>query len=632
MDRRFLSLYETELQHLREVAQEFAQEHPEAAGRLALRGAVECEDPYVERLLEGFAFLAARVRLKLDAQFPRFTQYLLEAIYPDFLAPMPSMAVVQLQPSLGEGTLAQGVAVPRGSPLRANIGRADHTACEYRTAHEVTLWPLEIVEAEYVTRSIHNFGLGPLPREVVAGLRLRLRCTADLTFDKLALGALPVYLHGDPAMHVYEQLLAHAVQLVVRPARRPPPWQERLGRSSLRRVGYDDDQALLPVNLRSFQGYRLLRENFAFPKRFLFVGFAELGPHVRRCEDPELDLFVLLKRDDPRLENAVGPEHFKLFCTPAINLFPKIADRINLEERFPEHRIVIDKTRPLDYEVFQVTQVVGHAAAGEQQSFRPLYACDSRSARDAQRAYFALNREGRRLTTREIRRGARSSYLGTELYVSIVDANEAPYRDDLRQLEVHTLCTHRDLPIRLPVGQARSDFTLPPGAPIDGIRCLDGPSPPRPPHATGESAWRLISHLTMNYLTLEDRSEAEGAVALRDLLRLYADTGDDAVRRQIEGVKSITTRPLPRRVTSWDGLSKAERAKTPYATTFIRGLEALLEFEEATFHGSGDFVLGAVLAEFFARHVSINSFVDTVVSTERGEVVRWTADGSRRAL
>src|SRR5713101_556004 len=148
MDPRLLKYYNRELQFMREMGGEFAKEFPKIAGRLGLDG-FECADPYVERLLEGFAFLAARVQLKIDAEFPRFTQHLLETIYPGYLAPVPSMAMVQFQPDPSEGSLAAGVPVPRGSALRSMLGKGEITACEYRTAHEVTLWPVEIQEVEH---------------------------------------------------------------------------------------------------------------------------------------------------------------------------------------------------------------------------------------------------------------------------------------------------------------------------------------------------------------------------------------------------------------------------------------------------------------------------------------------------
>ncbi len=187
MDKQFLKYYNRELKFIQESGGEFARQHDKIAGRLGLDG-FKCTDPYVERLLEGFAFLAARVQMKIDAEFPRFTQYLLQMVYPHYLTPLPSMVVARFEPDMAEGALADGFVVPRGSVLRSLPGKDDQTACEYRTAQDVTLWPLELAGAEYLPTSgaVAALEIDDL-KGATAAISLRLRTTADLTFDKLAL-------------------------------------------------------------------------------------------------------------------------------------------------------------------------------------------------------------------------------------------------------------------------------------------------------------------------------------------------------------------------------------------------------------------------------------------------------------
>ncbi|MBI5446080.1 MAG: type VI secretion system baseplate subunit TssF, partial [Deltaproteobacteria bacterium] len=352
MDPRLLRYYNRELLHIREMGGEFAKEFPKIAARLGLEG-FECADPYVERLLEGFAFLAARVQLKLDAEFPNFTQHLLEIVYPHYLCPTPSMAVVQLKPDLGQGALGEGFPIPRGTALRSLLGKGEQTPCEYRTAHDVTLWPLELAAAEYLPhpRDLPSSGAGWLS-QAKAALRLKLRATAGVTFDKMPLTSLPVFLRGGGELpqHLYEQLLANSLGLVVGPPERP--WHELVPRAQIRRLGYDEEQALLPHGPRSFEGYRLLQEYFAFPERFMFIELAGLGPAARRCAGSELDVTVVLSRTDPALESTIDASHFGLFCTPAINLFPKRADRIHVSDQVNEFHVVPDRTRPMDFETF----------------------------------------------------------------------------------------------------------------------------------------------------------------------------------------------------------------------------------------------------------------------------------------
>ncbi|MEA3277955.1 MAG: type VI secretion system baseplate subunit TssF [Pseudomonadota bacterium] len=623
MDPRQLEYYNRELQHIREMGGEFAAEFPKIAGRLGLSG-FECADPYVERLLEGFAFLAARVQLKIDAEFPAFTQHLLEMVYPHYLAPTPSMAVVQLLPDLAEGALAEGYTLPRDTVLRGAIGKGEQTASEYRTAHETTLWPLELTEAEYFTHTgpVAKTDLSVLQRSK-AGIRLRLRATAGLTLNQLTMDRLVLFLRGADELpfRLYERLLADPVAVIVQPTERPLPWCDLLEPSCLRPRGFSDEEALLPYGPLSFQGYRNLHEYFAFPERFLFLELRGLSASLRRASGTEIDIIVLWPRRDPALENVLDASNFALFCTPAINLFPKRCDRIHLSDGAYEHHLIPDRTRPMDFEVHRVDSVTGYGAANaEAQEFLPFYAVRDLTSHLERPAYYSLHRLPRRLSSRQRRTGPRSSYVGSEVFIALVDAAQAPYRSDLRQVGVATLCTNRDLPLQMPVGTGKTDFTLEAGAPVDAIRILSGPTKPRPSHAHGDTAWRLISHLSLNYLSIVDNSSDAGAAALRDLLSLYGDLAESAMQRQIEGVKSVASRPITRRLPG------------SRPVTYARGLEITLSCDESAFEGTGVYLLGAVLERFFARYASINAFTETVLKTDRGEVMRWPATIGRRQI
>jgi type VI secretion system protein ImpG len=277
---------------------------------------------------------------------------------------------------------------------------------------------------------------------------------------------------------------------------------------------------------------------------------------------------------------------------------------------------------PLDFEVHSVTEVQGYGATSDrEQEFLPFYSLSDLAGRNDRRAYYSVHRSPRVLSASQRRVGPRSSYIGSEVYIALVDANEAPYSTDLRQLAVGTLCTNRDLPLQMPLGLRHTDFTLESGAPVQAVRCVAGPTKPRPSFAEGDTAWRLISHLSLNYLSLVDSDDGKGAVALRELLTLYAEVGDAALGKQIEGLRSVEARPITRRLPG------------PGPVTFGRGLELTVTFEEASFGGTGVFLLGAVLERFFARYVSMNSFTETVVRTaERGEVMRWPARSGQRQL
>jgi type VI secretion system protein ImpG len=624
MDPRLLRYYNQELQHVRDMGAEFAREFPKIAGRLGMEG-LECADPYVERLLESFAFLAARVQLKIDAEFPRFTQHLLEMIYPRYLAPTPSMAVVQLQPDLREPALASGVVVPRDSALHSMVGRDTTVSCEFRLANDVALWPLELTEAKVLDGPAALGAIGVRPGSSVrAALRLSFRCTAGIRARQLALDDLALYLVGADNLptELYAQIMGNGTQVLVRGASESGTSTVTLGRESIERMGYDDDEALLPPARRQFSGYRLLQEYFAFPQRFLFVRLRGLQRGLQRISGDRFELIVLFDRGAPNLEATVGSDNFRLFCGAAINLFPRNADRIHIEPGVPEYHVVVDRTRPMDYEVYDVLDVQGFGDHSEpDRQFRPFYSCNETTWHSRDHAYFSVRREARRLSSRQRLNGPRASYVGSEIFLSLVDPNEAPFASNLRQLAASTLCTNRDLPLNIPISKTATDFTLESAAPVESVRCVAGLSRPRASFAHGDASWRLISHLSLNYLSIID-TPGEGAAALREMLGLYADPNDSSAQRQIEGLRAVASKPIIGRVP----------LKGPIA--YGRGTEVTLTMEDAAFQGSSSFMLAAVLEQFFARFASINSFSKTVLrSAERGEVARWSARlGNRPTL
>jgi len=627
MDPRLLKYYNSELRHLREMGGEFAEEFPKIAARLGMDG-FECADPYVERLLEGFAFLAARIQLKIDAEFPRFTQHLLDMVYPNFLEPTPSMAVVQFQPDLAEGSLNEGFCIERDTALRSKIAESQQTPCEYRTAHTVHLWPIQITEAEYLSNvgAVANFGV-PSLKGLKAAIRIRLHTTAGLKFNDLKLETLPVFLrgHGELPMQLYEQLIGDCLAVCMQPTDKSQTWQYlNKDNDAISQLGFADEQALLKYSPRSFQGYRLLQEYFAFPERYLFAELNGLKQAIMQCDAQEMDVIILLERSKETLINAVDSSQFALFCAPVINLFPKRVDPIYITQKSSEFHIVPDRSRPMDYEVCQVKQVVGVRTEGNnevKQEFLPFYQYNEHDNKERYLAYYSLHRQQRIISSKQKQYGPRSSYIGNEVFIALVDANEAPYSKELKQINLNTLCSNRDLPLLMPLGGDKTDFTMQKGAPVLSIRCLAGPTKPRASSAFDNTAWRLINHLSLNYLSLIDSCTTEGAAALRNLLKLYSEYNDPSISKQIEGLLSIQCRDVVRRI------------NTAGPIVFGRGLKITIDFDENAFEGSGVFLLSAVLEQFLARYVSINSFTETVIrTTDRGEIIKWPARIGKRNI
>lgn len=349
----------------------------------------------------------------------------------------------------------------------------------------------------------------------------------------------------------------------------------------------------------------------------------QLREALAGCDGDELEIFLAMGRAQPVLENALDASHFRLGCTPAVNLFPRQTDRIHVTSTTTELHLVADRNRPADFEIFSLERLQAIGVGGESISeVAPLYAADHRTDASRPMTYYTLQRRPRLLPMRQQQSGTRAGYVGSECYLSLVDTGNRHLTGEIRQLDAEALCTNRDLPIQLAAGQGTTDFHVEGGAPADSIRCIAGPSYPRPSAAFGDTAWRLISHLSLNYLSLDGAGTATGADMLRNMLALYADPNDAAVARQIEGVRTVSYRPVIRRMPRMGPAS------------YGRGLEITLTFDEPAFEGVGLVPLASVLERFFARYVSINAFTQVKMqSSLRGDIKTWPVRlGCRQTL
>lgn len=607
--------YESELMFLRDMGAEFAEAYPKIAARLGMEG-VEVLDPYVERLLEGVAFLSARVQLELELQFPAFTSNLLEIVYPHYLAPTPSMMIAEFEPDMANAAIKDGYLLPRQTVLRSRLMEGEQTPCEFRTAADLTLWPLRITEAEYIDGRGELVAAGVAgDTEARAGIRLRLQRADGERIRDLNLDSLMVHLNTSSGNSwlLLELLCTQTQGLTGRSTDRRADWSEPLPDGAVVQHGFERDEALLPTPRRSFDGYRLLQEYFAMPERFLFVELQGLQPAFKRAEGKDVDIYILLREGRREAAPMVVPEAFTLNAVPAINLFPKRCDRVQVTSRDTEQHVIANRTASLDFEIYSLESVTGISGEGaDDVVFRPFYsATDFTAAGETHPAYYTIRRRMRQRSEKERLRGVRTSYLGSEVYLTLVDRAQAPYGADLEQLAVRAMCTNRDLPMLLATGD-ENVFQLPEGGPVKTIRLPVTPTRPHPTLAQGDTAWRLISHLSLNYISIAESGGGDAAAALRELIGLYAPLGDRVTEKQLEGIVSVETRPIVRRMSD------------EVLSTALRGIEITLGFDESFFEGTSVYVLGAVLERFFARYATINSFTETVLKTEkRGEIARW---------
>ncbi|MGZ8259650.1 MAG: type VI secretion system baseplate subunit TssF, partial [Caldimonas sp.] len=517
-----------------------------------------------------------------------------------------------------------GYVLPRGSALQSEVARGQDTHCEFTTAHAVTLWPVELASVQYFSHA-PDLAAAKLPQLLGTrgGLRIRLRSGGGVRFDQLGIDRLAFFISApdDVAFRLHELVLGSASGTLVQQrtatgTAASPQWH---GSDSVRALGFGADEALLPESLRAFSGHRLLQEVAAMPQRLLFFEVGALAARLANVAGDEVEIVVALQRGDPSLEALVDAGSLALHCTPVVNLFQKRLDRIPVTTGSWEYHVVPDRTRPMDFEVHSVASVTGFGTGlVAQQEFHPLYATyhDGASGGGGQpQGYYTVRREPRLLSSRQKEHGARSSYVGEEVFLSLVDPAHAPYREDLRQLAVTAWVTNRDLPTLLPNAggsEAGPAWRLESPGPVSRVDVLRGPTRPVTRRPVGQLGWSLVNHLTLNHLALVGETPQRAAAALRTMLALYAPPEDSGWSRQAEGVLGVTAKSIVRRLP----------VRGPIA--FGNGIEIVLELDELAFQGTSAFLFASVLERFFARNAAINSFTQTTLRTpQRGEVMRW---------
>ena len=617
MDPRLLQFYNDELAYLRETAREFGEEHETVAARLGLKTPTD-PDPYVERLLEGVAFLGARVQLKLADQYPEFTQHLLSAIQPHYLAPTPSICIAGFEPTEADPLLTEGYVVPRETALTAFAAEHNNAPVTFRTGQAVTLWPVRISQVEYLgsRTAVATYAAAANVR-ADAGLRIRFEAVGGVPLSSIPVDELPVYLDGSESVpgELYRQIIGETLAVVQRPADSASARPEAMPIPV--QMGFEDEEALLPTEQRSFRGYRLLTEFFACQERFLFAKLRGLRAAFERAGNGPCDVVLLFSRSSDVLAGALSPSNFRLYATPAINLFEKQLGRVHFNTVDHEFHVVPDRTRPLDFEVYRLLDVQAHIGDGvEPRPVAPLYALGALlyDWRDAM--FFVPRLAMRRLSAKARRLKKRDDYIGTETWLSLTAPGNPERLADVKELAIKALVTNRELASALTF-RGTEHFTAPPG-PVRTVSILRSPTKPRPPLGLGDGAWRVIAHLTPNYATLapEDRNDP---AMLRDHLALYGHRDDPATRRQIDGIIGVRSRPIVRRIPGGGQMAVA------------RGSRIALTLDDGSFENARLFLFSSVVERFLAEFASINSFTETIVDTPgEGVIARWPARIGRK--
>jgi type VI secretion system protein ImpG len=623
MDRVFLEYYEEELTHVRALASEFADMHPAVARNLSL-DTVPCPDPYVERLLDGVAFLAARTRQKVDAERSRFSRSILEVLYPDLVTPTPATAMAVLKPGQQVQTMIAGHVVKRGTRLVSSLQPGLSTRSTFTTAQQLTLWPIAVASVGYFQDRSALAAAGITPIAGAAGeaaLRLTLTRTGKGKLSELGLDRLDLYFAGRmKAPLLFDAIFGACTALGARAEGKT----NRLSPlATPEMVGISDAEALMPRTRPTFEGYRLLREYFVMPERFFYARVHGLQPIVRACE-AGLEIVFLFRRPVPELADLT-PADFELFATPIINLFERECNVIELDPRKTRQVLYVDRTRPRDFEIYRVLRVEDADVEGPDAEIPALFSLGQNRGSGW---VYSTERRPRRATEDERRQGlTRTSYTGDDVFLAVSRPAGALTGRSLKRLDIVALCTNRDLPIL----DDTPTLTLEAGDPVESVKLLAALRPPQPAipatlpvGAEAESraddlAWRLVAQLSLNFLSLAN--EGRGVDPLHALLDLYADRGDPGLARHARSIVRIDSRPV------------IERLAIEGPMCFGRGTEVTLHVDQSVLAGQSTLLLSALLARLFARHAGINGFVRTRTRLlQKQEDVPWPMTPGNRYL
>jgi type VI secretion system protein ImpG len=600
MTDELLPYYNQELAYFRQVAPEFARRHETLAGRLRMSD-TEIDDPHVERLIQAVAFLNARTRRKLDDEFPEISQAILQVLYPQYLRPFPSATVVRFALPADQAELVQGFAIPRGASLATDV--IDGEPYRFRTCYPVSVWPLQVTEA-----SVHR-GNTPVPgtgwrADVRAHIRLEIATLGRKSpIEAVEFNELRLFIHAPAAeaYQLYEAILNDTVG-VVASSDAAGEVSIPLAPGAIRPVGFERDEALVEALPRSFPGYGLLTEYFAFPQKFLFFDLVGLDRTMRArlATGSSMTIDICCRRELPALERSVTAQTFQLGCCPVINLFSQRAEPIRLTQHQSEYPVVPDARRPLAYEVHSIDEVVAVSPTNEVRRYTPFYSLTHHDERHGQ---------GARFWHASRRSEATGSADRTDMFLSLVDADFSPTDDAQWTVDIMTTCLN---PQQLPFGGGRPRFQLETGGPLDAITCLVPPTKTLRPSRPSSLLWRLVSHLTLNHLSLV--SADASADPLREILKLYDMTDSKETQNLIAGLLSVRASASVGRPSGRGG-------------SVCRGLDVTLHFDEDRFTGNGLYLFGAILERFLGLYCAINTFTRTTVTTNRREdkVREWPA-------
>ncbi|MET3133001.1 type VI secretion system protein ImpG [Oxalobacteraceae bacterium GrIS 1.11] len=601
-----LPYYERELGFLRRYAREFSERYPKIAGRLLIGGEV-CEDPHIERMIQSFALLNSRISKRLDDDYPEFTEALFEVLYPHYLRSFPSCSIARVDYSGIAAQLTSATELPRGSIMSTR--EFNGGACVFRSAYPVTVAPIALTRASFAA-ILEAPGAVQLPPNATSSLSITISSTAQhIGLAQLGLQTVRVFIDGEPSFcaALRDALFMRTVKAYAE-GDRSGRWVA-LPKSPIAVAGFDEDDSLISFPARSHPAYRLLTEYFCFPEKFNFfdIDLAAIAAVLPSgCTSFTLHLALSGLRTDSNMARMLGTlstNNVLLGCTPVVNLFAQRGDPIQLTHTAASYPVLVDGRRAYAYEVHSIDSVklVRQTPKGESVvEFRPFYSLRHGETPEEKGHYWVMRRD-------EVI--ARSSP-GYETEISIVDIDFDPAAIETDTLSLELTCTNRDLPAMLTYGMLGGDLFLDGGAGVTTISFLRKPTLSQRFERGRGAHWRLISHLSLNHLSL-----AEGGLeAFQEMLTLYDLPRSPISQRQIGGITAIGHKA-----------ANAWLPGNPFAC-LVRGIEVRLTIDEEAFVGSGIHTFTHIIERFLGLYVHANSFTQLVIVSNKSgeELVRCT--------
>ncbi len=599
----FFDYYQRELTYLRHSGARFAQQYPKIARRLDL-SATDSSDPHVERLLESFAYLTARLQRDIDDQYPRFTEALLGVLYPQFVDPIPSFAIAHFDMVPEQGKITAPLTVPRHTKVfsRSKTGEA----CHFRTAYDLDLTPLHIDQAELVETSSLD---AEVARHIGSSRALRLRVSSQTgTFREMTLERIRFHITGNALVKnaLYEGIFAQEVRAVFQPiAPHKGPAIGNLPSKCVHAVGFDEGEDVLPYPAHAHPGYRLLMEYFHYPEKYFFF---DIKSPLLAQNTTQMDIFLSFCEEVPINGRDVTRANFMLRCAPIINLFHKITEPIRLDHRSVEYRLIPDVKLEKTTEIHSILEVT--AAIDQErdvEKFMPYFSYNHQLSEKGHKCFWYA----RRVETEK------DHIPGTDMYLSFVDFDFTPLQPVSQTIYAKSLCTNRGLANQIPAG---GDLYAEEKIPASRIYVLDRPTKQIYPPRDGQTQWRLISQLSLNHLSLS--GEGDGLRALKEVIRLYANIEKERIIPELDAITNLSTSVVTRRfgVEAWRG--------------FAQGTKIDLTFAQDDYHDLGAFMFASVLNHFFSLFSAINSFTELEIFNDnyKGTWKKWQPTSGNQVL